>query len=66
MGWYGGVTGLVVPPSDAVALKQAMKFLWQNPAVATQMGKEAAKRYVGSFTAKQMAQSYAQVYRDFA
>lgn len=57
-------TGLVVPPSDPNAFKEAMKYLWENPSIAEKMGVEAAKRYLVHFTAKQMTESYAELYRD--
>ena len=40
----GGETGVVVPPSDPVALRQAMKYLWDNPDIAAQMGQRAEAR----------------------
>ena len=57
-------TGLVVPSSDPAALKQALKYLWENPSIALEMGVESAKRYLECFTAKQMAESYLHVYTD--
>ena len=55
-------TGLVVPASDPVAFRNAMQFLWENPAVATEMGKKAEQRYHKLFTARQMAESYTELY----
>ncbi|MDD4929073.1 MAG: glycosyltransferase family 4 protein [Gallionella sp.] len=57
-------TGLVVPPSDPVALRQAMRYLWEHPAEAAAMGKRAEERYWQYFTAEQMAKSYADLYGD--
>jgi len=34
-------TGFVVPPSDPLALRQAMQTLWQNPEMASEMGRKA-------------------------
>jgi glycosyltransferase involved in cell wall biosynthesis len=48
-------TGVVVPPSDPKALRQAMDYLWHNPDEAGEMGKRAEERYWRLFTAKQMA-----------
>ncbi|MFI3197445.1 MAG: glycosyltransferase, partial [Methylococcaceae bacterium] len=57
-------TGLVVPPSDPEALKQAMIYLWEHPEQAAEMGKCAEKRYYQFFTADRMVQSYVDLYRD--
>lgn len=57
-------TGLVVPPSDPAALRQAMSYLWEHPAEAAVMGKRAEERYWKYFTAEQMAKSYADLYGD--
>ncbi len=56
-------TGIVVPPSDAKALRQAMDFLWNNPDVSAAMGERAEARYWDLFTAEKMAQSYVDMYR---
>ena len=37
-------TGLVVPPSDPAALRQAMQYLWEHPEQAAEMGRRAEKR----------------------
>jgi rhamnosyl/mannosyltransferase len=57
-------TGLVVPPSDPLALRQAMTFLWEHPEQAAEMGRCAEERYYQYFTADKMVQSYVQLYRD--
>jgi rhamnosyl/mannosyltransferase len=57
-------TGLVVPPSDPVALRQAMRYLWEHPEEAADMGKRAAERYWKHFTAEQMVKSYVELYSD--
>ena len=57
-------TGLVVPPSDPEALRQAMTYLWEHPKQAAEMGKCAEERYYQFFTAEQMVQSYVDLYRD--
>jgi glycosyltransferase involved in cell wall biosynthesis len=57
-------TGLVVPPSDPAALRQAMSYLWEHPAEAAAMGRRAEERYWKYFTAEQMAKSYADLYGD--
>jgi rhamnosyl/mannosyltransferase len=56
-------TGVVVPPSDAVALRQAMDYLWNNPKEAAAMGKCAEMRYRKLFTAEKMAKSYVALYK---
>lgn len=55
-------TGLVVPPSDPVALRQAMQYLWEHPQQAAEMGKRAEERYWKNFTAEQMVKSYVELY----
>ncbi len=56
------VTGIVVPPGVATALRQAMDFIWNNPEVAAAMGKRAESRYWELFTAERMAKSYVELY----
>ncbi len=56
-------TGIVVPPSDPVALQNAMRYLWDHPANAAEMGKCAEERYWKYFTADQMVKSYTALYR---
>lgn len=60
----GDETGLVVPPSDPGALRQAMRSLWENADEAAQMGQRAEARYWKYFTAEQMVKSYVDLYRD--
>lgn len=60
----GNVTGLVVPPSDPVPLRQAMQYLWEHPEQAAEMGRRAEDRYWKHFTADQMVNSYVDLYRD--
>jgi rhamnosyl/mannosyltransferase len=55
-------TGLVVPPSDPVAMRQAMRYLWDHPEEAAKMGQCAEKRYLERFTAEQMVRSYVDLY----
>ena len=59
-----GETGLVVPPCDSGALGQAMLSLWQNPEMASTMGKNALRRYEAIFSADIMAESYAKLYNE--
>lgn len=62
----GGETGLVVPPSDPVALRQAMRYLWEHPEEAEDMGKRAEERYWKHFTAEQMVEAYVKLYLELA
>jgi glycosyltransferase involved in cell wall biosynthesis len=57
-------TGLVVPPSDPQAFGEAMRVLWDNPALAQAMGKCAEARYHELFTAERMAASYNALYHE--
>lgn len=59
-----GETGLVVPPSDPEAFRQAMQQLWDNPELVRTMGARAQARYRKLFTARVMGESYAALYRD--
>lgn len=60
----GDETGLVVPPSDPVAMRQAMRYLWEHPEQAADMGRRAEVRYWEHFTADQMVRSYVDLYGD--
>lgn len=57
-------TGLVVPPSDPLAFREAMRTLWDNPQLAAQMGLQAERRYEQLFTAERMGQQIAVLYRE--
>lgn len=57
------LTGLVTPPADPKALANAMTWLWEHPEKAKQMGQRARERYETLFTAKQMSQSYFELYQ---
>jgi len=59
-------TGLVVPPSDAMALRDAMQTLLAQPELATQMGRAAEQRFQDLFTAERMAENYMQLYQRIA
>ena len=56
-------TGLVVPPSNPLELRKAMHTLWQNPEMASEMGRKAEARYWELFTADKMVVSYLDLYR---
>jgi rhamnosyl/mannosyltransferase len=55
-------TGIVIPPSDSFALRNAMQYLWDNPIEASRMGQAAQKRFRNNFTAEKMVESYVEVY----
>ncbi len=56
-------TGLVVPPNDPAALRQAMHYLWEHPQRAEEMGRRAYERYQALFTSEQMARGYVGLYQ---
>ena len=56
-------TGIVVPPSEPAALRQAMDYLWNNPEEAKTMGQRAEARYCKLFTTGKMARSYLALYK---
>ena len=57
-------TGLVVSPSDPIVMRQAMRYLWEHPEKAAEMGRRAEERYWRHFTADQMVRSYVDLYGD--
>lgn len=57
-----GETGLVVPPSNAPALREAMVELWGYPVRAAEMGQRAVERYRAFFTAERMGRQMAALY----
>lgn len=59
-------TGLVVPPTDPRALREAMCTLWEHPELAAQMGRRAEARYWELFTAQAMAKNYNALYHELA
>lgn len=58
-----GLTGIVVPPNDPAALREAMQTLQSDAAQAKTMGQHARQRFETLFTARQMAASYVRLYR---
>lgn len=56
-------TGIVVVPRNAVAFANAMEQLWNQPALVTQYGQNARARYEHYFTAEQMMNCYAALYK---
>lgn len=59
-----GVTGRVVPPGDADALRGAMRELWEHPDLAARMGRCARERYGEFFTAERMVEDHLSLYAD--
>jgi rhamnosyl/mannosyltransferase len=55
-------TGLVVPPSDACALRAAMDKLWNEPELAKRFGLNASARFESMFTSSQMIKKYSEIY----
>lgn len=58
-----GETGLVVPPADPAALREAMNTLLDQPERAAGMGRRALARYEALFSASAMTHAYARLYR---
>ncbi len=59
-----GETGFVIPPDNAVALRDAMQFIWDNPQKSAVMGENAAARYQALFTGDRMVAEYGKVYEE--
>lgn len=57
-----GLTGIVVAPDDAPALRQAMLTLDNDAARAARMGQAARARFEALFTSAQMAKGYVALY----
>lgn len=57
-------TGIVVPPGDACALREAMVYLAHHPQIAEDMGAAARERYERLFTGKRMGEAYYTLYRE--
>lgn len=55
-------TGLVVPPSNPEAFREAMRTLWDSPAQAREMGIRAEERYRQLFTSEEMGRKWLQLY----
>jgi rhamnosyl/mannosyltransferase len=59
-----GETGLVVPPGDALALRDAMQRLLADPASSATMGAAGAHRARSVFAVDRMIDSTLALYRD--
>src|SRR5690606_13630599 len=58
-----GQTGLVVPPSDAAALRAAMHQLWHDRELAETLGQAAAEGHRQLVAAEGMGEQYNNPYR---
>jgi len=56
-------TGLVVPPADPAALRNAMQLLRNDPQMARAMGEQAEQRYRALFSCESMVAGYAELYK---
>lgn len=56
-------TGLAVPPDHPVALREAMRRLWDDPELAARFGSNALTRFQKLFTAERMCKETIAVYR---
>jgi rhamnosyl/mannosyltransferase len=59
-----GVSGLTVPPADAIALGEGINELLAQPDRRAELGAGARKRVAQSFTVEKMVQSTFQLYQD--
>ena len=57
-----GQTGLVVPPSDPLALRDAIQRLWQSDSLARTLGEGARARFESEFSGDIMGKRYAELY----
>lgn len=57
-------TGLAVPPNSPLALREAMRRLWDNPEETQHFGVNARARFQELFTADRMCASIVQVYNE--
>lgn len=60
------VTGLVVPPGDVKALRQALEWLWAEPEVVAAMGIRARQRFEDYFSADRMVDAYIKIYQSLS
>ena len=60
-----GVTGLLVPPTDAETLAQAILQMLDDPAARQRMAAQA-QQHMASFTIQNAARYYEQVYAELA
>jgi rhamnosyl/mannosyltransferase len=53
-------SGIYVPPADAAALRDAMRFLLSNPEVASELGRNGRRRVEAEFTVDKFAARFAE------
>jgi len=58
------VSGLVVPPRNALAMRVAMGLLWESTELAQRYGEAARARYLNVFTSRAMGAGYVQLYSE--
>jgi glycosyltransferase involved in cell wall biosynthesis len=58
-----GVTGLLVPPTDALALRSALLALVESPFLARRMGSEGRRHVLARHSVNAMAKAYGQLYQ---
>ncbi len=56
-----GKNGIVVEPEDPRALKEAIRYLWDNPRVAQEMGTRNRELVFARFTTEQFAKELAEI-----
>jgi glycosyltransferase involved in cell wall biosynthesis len=61
-----GVTGVLVPPEDPIALGRALEGLLSDPARRRRMGEAGRERVTAEFSLDQMIARITQVYRELA
>jgi rhamnosyl/mannosyltransferase len=59
-----GQSGLVIPPADPLAIREAMLKLWNEPNLAARLGAGARERFLALFTAEKMVESFASLYKE--
>jgi glycosyltransferase involved in cell wall biosynthesis len=59
-----GETGLVVPPNNPDALREALAFMYSHPEDANTMGRNASRRFELYFTADRMVDRYITLYEE--
>jgi len=57
-----GVTGLIIPPRDSIALADALEMLLQNPELCTSMGKSARTKAENEFDINIIVQDHVNIY----
>jgi glycosyltransferase involved in cell wall biosynthesis len=61
---HDGVTGLLVPAGDAVALGAAIARILKEPALAAHLGAAARRHALSTYGPSRMAQAFLTLYRD--